>query len=77
MYLCRSIRWGDERREMAGVVPADVVMGAKPQGYGLVTLSETGAAPWGGLTPGGDASARPRVPLCAAGEHRARPALRL
>jgi cobyrinic acid a,c-diamide synthase len=53
MYLCRSIRWGDERREMAGVIPADAVMGDKPQGYGLVTLRETGAAPWGGLTPGG------------------------
>jgi cobyrinic acid a,c-diamide synthase len=54
MYLCRSIQWGEERREMAGVIPADVVMGAKPQGYGLVTLTETSAAPWGALTAGGD-----------------------
>jgi cobyrinic acid a,c-diamide synthase len=31
---------------MAGVIPADVVMHAKPQGRGYVSLRETAAHPW-------------------------------
>lgn len=46
MYLCRSISWADEMREMVGVVPADAVMHERPQGRGLVRLEETGAGPW-------------------------------
>jgi cobyrinic acid a,c-diamide synthase len=46
MYLCRSISWDDERREMVGVVPADAVMHGRPQGRGLVQLEETGVGPW-------------------------------
>jgi len=46
MYLCRSITFGAERREMVGVVPADAVMCDRPQGRGQVRLVETGAAPW-------------------------------
>ena len=30
MYLCRSITWGERRCEMAGVIPADVVMHGRP-----------------------------------------------
>jgi cobyrinic acid a,c-diamide synthase len=46
MYLCRSIRWGDVCHEMAGVIPADAVMHARPQGRGLTVLEETADAPW-------------------------------
>lgn len=46
MYLCRTISWRGERREMVGALPFDAVMHAKPQGRGLVRLEETGAGPW-------------------------------
>jgi cobyrinic acid a,c-diamide synthase len=46
MYLCRSVRWGDASHEMAGVLPADVVMGERPQGRGYVRLAESREAPW-------------------------------
>ena len=46
MYLCRSIRWGDRRCEMAGIIPADVVMDSRPQGRGYVRIEETPAHPW-------------------------------
>jgi cobyrinic acid a,c-diamide synthase len=46
MYLCRTIAFGSERREMVGVVPGDAVMCAKPQGRGQVRLAETTSAPW-------------------------------
>ena len=46
MYLARSIRWGDACHEMAGAIPADAVMHAKPQGKGLAVLEETPDAPW-------------------------------
>jgi cobyrinic acid a,c-diamide synthase len=46
MYLARSIRWKEQRGEMVGVVPGDVVMGDRPVGRGYATLEETGNAPW-------------------------------
>ena len=46
MYLARSLRWGDRRCEMAGVIPGDVVMGERPQGRGYTVLEETGHLPW-------------------------------
>jgi cobyrinic acid a,c-diamide synthase len=46
MYLARSIRWGGASYEMAGVIPADAVMHAKPQGRGLAVIEETPDAPW-------------------------------
>jgi cobyrinic acid a,c-diamide synthase len=46
MYLCRSIRWGNEMHEMVGVIPADAVMHKRPQGRGLVLLEETPKYPW-------------------------------
>jgi cobyrinic acid a,c-diamide synthase len=52
MYLCQSIRWGSQQHAMAGVVPADAVMHARPQGRGLVVLEETDASPWTGLEGG-------------------------
>ncbi len=53
MYLARSLAWGGERRQMAGVIPGDVVMHDKPQGRGYVRLREIGRGPWPPPRPGG------------------------
>ena len=50
MYLSRSIRWRDRRREMAGVIPGNIHMQQRPVGRGYVTL-EVQNHPWG-LQPG-------------------------
>ncbi|MDE2375755.1 cobyrinate a,c-diamide synthase [Bradyrhizobium sp.] len=46
MYLTRSIAFRGEVHDMVGVVPADTVVGQRPQGRGLVVLEETADAPW-------------------------------
>ncbi len=46
MYLCRSIRYKNEYAEMAGVIPADVIMHEKPQGRGYVKLEPYSQHPW-------------------------------
>ena len=46
MYLARSIRWRGEQRDMVGAVPADVVVGDRPQGRGYMLLEETPMVPW-------------------------------
>lgn len=46
MYLARGIEWNGCRAEMVGVVPADIVMHARPVGRGYVHLRETGRSPW-------------------------------
>jgi cobyrinic acid a,c-diamide synthase len=46
MYLARSIEWNGRRAEMAGVLPADIVMHARPVGRGYVHLRETGRELW-------------------------------
>ncbi len=46
MYLSRSLRWGEAVYPMAGVLPADTVMHARPQGRGYVFLEETADFPW-------------------------------
>jgi cobyrinic acid a,c-diamide synthase len=46
MYLARSINWNGVTRQMAGVIPADVVMHDKPAGRGYVRLRETDHHPW-------------------------------
>jgi cobyrinic acid a,c-diamide synthase len=46
MYLARSIEWHGRRAEMAGVLPADIVMHARPVGRGYVHLRETGNGLW-------------------------------
>jgi cobyrinic acid a,c-diamide synthase len=51
MYLCSGLRWGAERRDMCGVIAADVAMHERPQGRGYVRLRETAALPW--PSPGG------------------------
>jgi cobyrinic acid a,c-diamide synthase len=52
MYLCRRLTWRDKACRMAGVIPADAVMGDRPQGRGYVRLRETGSAPWPHDGPG-------------------------
>ncbi|MBK1644118.1 cobyrinic acid a,c-diamide synthase [Thiocapsa imhoffii] len=46
MYLCEGIRWHGERREMVGVLHADVQMHPRPQGRGYVRLRERDEFPW-------------------------------
>lgn len=51
MYLARSIEWNGRRARMAGVIPGDAVMHARPVGRGYVHLRQTASMPW----PGGSA----------------------
>lgn len=46
MVLARSLSWRGEKREMAGVIAADVLMHEKPVGRGYVRLAPTAAHPW-------------------------------
>jgi len=46
MYLARGIEWNGRAAEMAGVIPADIVMHSRPVGRGYVHLRETGRSPW-------------------------------
>jgi cobyrinic acid a,c-diamide synthase len=46
MYLARGIEWDGRRAEMAGVIPADIVMHSRPVGRGYVHLRETGHGLW-------------------------------
>jgi cobyrinic acid a,c-diamide synthase len=58
MYLARGIEWNGRRAEMAGVLPADIVMHSRPVGRGYVHLRETGRGLW----------PRPHAPLIRAHE---------
>ena len=46
MYLCRRIVNGDVSGEMVGIVPADTVMHARPQGRGYTRLRNRPNHPW-------------------------------
>lgn len=46
MYLARSITWDENKGEMVGVVPGDVVMGTRPVGRGYAILRETEPGPF-------------------------------
>ncbi|MBU1663815.1 MAG: cobyrinate a,c-diamide synthase [Gammaproteobacteria bacterium] len=46
MFLARSLRWGEKKGEMVGVLPGDVVMTDRPVGRGYAELEETADAPW-------------------------------
>lgn len=46
MYLSQCIRWGDEVAEMAGVIPAETVMSARPKGRGYIQLDTRSDHPW-------------------------------
>ncbi len=52
MYLSRAIVWQGQRRAMAGLIPGDAVMHARPQGRGYVRLRETADFPWPRLESG-------------------------
>jgi cobyrinic acid a,c-diamide synthase len=54
MYLARGIEWKGRRARMAGVIPGDAVMHARPVGRGYVHLRETAALPWPGGADGGE-----------------------
>ncbi len=57
MYLARGITWNGRRCEMAGVLPGEITMHARPQGRGLVRLQETGHGPWPMTGPAGEPGA--------------------
>lgn len=46
MYLAQSITWQGKTRVMAGVIPGDIHMHAKPVGRGYVVIEPTGQHPW-------------------------------
>ena len=46
MYLARGIEWNGRAAGMVGVIPADIVMHARPVGRGYVHLRETGRGLW-------------------------------
>ena len=46
IYLARSVRWRDEKFDLAGALPGDVVVEDLPQGRGYVVLQETGNGSW-------------------------------
>ncbi len=49
MYLSRAITWQGERYEMAGALPGEVTMHAKPVGRGYTVLEATDDHPWYGV----------------------------
>jgi len=57
IYLTRKLSWNDRNAAMVGVIPADTVMHARPQGRGYVRLRETAAAPWPTSRPQGEFAA--------------------
>jgi cobyrinic acid a,c-diamide synthase len=46
MYLSRSIQWRDEKYDMVGAAPGDVIVEDRPQGRGYAMLEETGKSLW-------------------------------
>jgi len=46
MYLSRRISWAGESADMVGAVPADTVVGTRPQGRGYMLVRESGNGPW-------------------------------
>jgi len=46
MYLSRSIEWRGQKRDMVGAVPADTVVGERPQGRGYMLVAESRGHPW-------------------------------
>ncbi len=53
MYLARTLQWNGQVYQMAGALPADVVMHERPVGRGYVELQATPDTPWSAA--GGDA----------------------
>jgi len=51
MYLSRSLSWKGTTAQMVGVIAADTVMHATPQGRGYIRLQETTNHPWANTEP--------------------------
>ncbi len=47
MYLCNTMQWNGEKREMCGVIDADSTMCTRPQGRGYAKYLATQSHPWG------------------------------
>jgi len=52
MYLSRSITFAGQTHEMVRALPADAVMGPRPQGKGLMRVEPTQNFPWPGILSG-------------------------
>jgi cobyrinic acid a,c-diamide synthase len=52
MYLARSIEWNGRVARMAGAIPGDAVMHARPVGRGYVELQQSADMPWPGAPAG-------------------------
>ena len=61
MYLAESIRWRDEKNDMVGIVPGDIVVEKSPQGRGYVVLEQLGEGLWPMVSGDSDASSK-RIP---------------
>lgn len=46
MYLARSIQWREDKHNMVGAIPADILMESMPQGRGYVQLQDTDDTIW-------------------------------
>ncbi|MBZ0130421.1 MAG: cobyrinate a,c-diamide synthase [Rhodobacteraceae bacterium] len=46
MYLCQRLIWNDASVAMAGVIPGDAVMQARPEGRGYARFTRTPDHPW-------------------------------
>lgn len=69
MYLARNIQWRGQRLDTVGAIPADVVVGERPQGRGYMLLEETGKNPWPNLA---DSQTGERTPVAVHEFHYAR-----
>ena len=47
MYLCRSLKWDERSSPMCGVIDADAIMNARPQGRGYTGFDQGPDHPWG------------------------------
>lgn len=59
MYLARNIQWRAESRDMVDAIPADVLVGKRPQGRGYMVLEDTGKSPWPRSENSGDTTSIP------------------
>ncbi len=46
MYLARNIQWRNEKHDMVGAVPGDIIVDDRPQGRGYVMIEESGKGLW-------------------------------
>lgn len=61
MYLAKSIHWQNEKNDMVGIIPGDIVVEKSPQGRGYVVLEQLGEGLWPMVSGDSDASSN-RIP---------------